>query len=296
MVVHVDAIKRRGKAIRVAFAAHFAVGDDVEPGALLLGDGHDRGVVPGLLEPLLGHTPQFLNAGPRGESAGQLLAVDQPAQAGRRIRRGSWGCARPPRRGVSHRLFANLSHTSHPRYTHRPAGLFIAPLKAKGDLAEVMIAADLVRRGYKIAIPYGEDWDFDLIVCRDERLERVQCKYTTLERHLHHRPLPLAFADKWQGKATKHYTGGDDRLDGRLRPRPRIAATTSPLASSATASGDCGYGWQPPLNNQRQVRVRISRDDYHRDLMEPAGLEPAASVGASDDALPTELWPRRPGF
>ena len=41
-----------------------------------------------------------------------------------------------------------------------------------------MIAADLVRRGYKIAIPYGEDWDYDLIVCRDEMLERVQCKYT----------------------------------------------------------------------------------------------------------------------
>jgi hypothetical protein len=41
-----------------------------------------------------------------------------------------------------------------------------------------MIAADLIRRGYKVAIPYGEDWDFDLIVCRDERLERVQCKYT----------------------------------------------------------------------------------------------------------------------
>ena len=41
-----------------------------------------------------------------------------------------------------------------------------------------MIAADLIRRGHKIAIPYGEDWDFDLIVCREERLERVQCKYT----------------------------------------------------------------------------------------------------------------------
>jgi hypothetical protein len=41
-----------------------------------------------------------------------------------------------------------------------------------------MIAADLIRRGYKIAIPYGEDWDFDLIVCRDAQLERVQCKYT----------------------------------------------------------------------------------------------------------------------
>ena len=55
----------------------------------------------------------------------------------------------------------------------------MAQLKAKGDLAEVMIAADLIHRGYKVAIPYGEDWDFDLIVCRKERLERVQCKYTT---------------------------------------------------------------------------------------------------------------------
>ena len=55
----------------------------------------------------------------------------------------------------------------------------MAPLKAKGDLAEVMIAADLIRRGYRIAISYGEDWNFDLILCRDEqRLERVQCKYT----------------------------------------------------------------------------------------------------------------------
>ena len=41
----------------------------------------------------------------------------------------------------------------------------------------MMVVADLMRRGYKIALPYGEDWDFDLIVCRGERLERVQVKY-----------------------------------------------------------------------------------------------------------------------
>jgi len=41
----------------------------------------------------------------------------------------------------------------------------------------MMVAADLMRRGYKIAFPYGEDWDYDLIVCRDEKLERVQVKY-----------------------------------------------------------------------------------------------------------------------
>jgi hypothetical protein len=50
--------------------------------------------------------------------------------------------------------------------------------KAKGDLAELKVAADLRSRGYRIAIPYGEDWDFDLILCRDDRsFERVQVKY-----------------------------------------------------------------------------------------------------------------------
>lgn len=47
--------------------------------------------------------------------------------------------------------------------------------KAKGDLAELKVAADLRSRGYRIAFPYGEDWDYDLILCRhDGRLERVQ--------------------------------------------------------------------------------------------------------------------------
>jgi hypothetical protein len=49
--------------------------------------------------------------------------------------------------------------------------------KAKGDLAELKVAADLRARGYKIAFPYGEDWDFDLIVARHGALERVQVKY-----------------------------------------------------------------------------------------------------------------------
>ena len=54
----------------------------------------------------------------------------------------------------------------------------MAPLKRKGDLAELMVAADLRRRGYKISIPFGEDCDYDLVVERHGRLERVQVKYT----------------------------------------------------------------------------------------------------------------------
>jgi hypothetical protein len=50
--------------------------------------------------------------------------------------------------------------------------------KAKGDLAEAMVFADLIKRGHKVALPYGEDWDYDLIVSRDGVLERLQVKYT----------------------------------------------------------------------------------------------------------------------
>jgi hypothetical protein len=51
-------------------------------------------------------------------------------------------------------------------------------LKARGDLAELTVATDLLQRGHKIAIPYGEDCDFDLILIRGSRLQRVQVKYT----------------------------------------------------------------------------------------------------------------------
>jgi hypothetical protein len=55
----------------------------------------------------------------------------------------------------------------------------MAALKAKGDLAELKVACDLVERGYRVAIPFGEDCDFDLVFWETpERLERVQVKYT----------------------------------------------------------------------------------------------------------------------
>ena len=52
---------------------------------------------------------------------------------------------------------------------------------AKGEIGEAMIVADLQRQGHGIAIPFGHDLPFDLIVVRKEdgALEKVQCKYTT---------------------------------------------------------------------------------------------------------------------
>jgi hypothetical protein len=46
----------------------------------------------------------------------------------------------------------------------------------KGDLAEVAVMNDLMKKGYKICIPYGSDWRFDLLVFHDKNYKRVQVK------------------------------------------------------------------------------------------------------------------------
>jgi hypothetical protein len=50
----------------------------------------------------------------------------------------------------------------------------------KGEIGEAMVLADLQRKGYGVAIPFGHDLPFDLILIRKPSgaLERVQCKYT----------------------------------------------------------------------------------------------------------------------
>ncbi|MBI5732808.1 hypothetical protein HY967_02510 [Candidatus Jorgensenbacteria bacterium] len=49
--------------------------------------------------------------------------------------------------------------------------------KIKGDLGQAMVMADTLKRGYKVALPLGEDWRYDLIVLKNRKLLRIQCKY-----------------------------------------------------------------------------------------------------------------------
>lgn len=51
----------------------------------------------------------------------------------------------------------------------------------KGEIGEAMVIADLMRQGHDIAIPFGHNQPYDLIVIRKEdgRLEKVQVKHTT---------------------------------------------------------------------------------------------------------------------
>jgi len=69
-----------------------------------------------------------------------------------------------------------------------------------------MVAADLMRRGYKVAFPYGEDWDYDVIVCREETLERVQVKYSCSDGEVIHVKCFSHSLTNGRIRQTKHYT------------------------------------------------------------------------------------------
>jgi PD-(D/E)XK endonuclease len=79
--------------------------------------------------------------------------------------------------------------------------------KAKGDIAELKVAADLRTLGYKLAFPYGEDVDFDLILCRDNgALERVQVKYARSDGRVIVVQCRSHSLTSGKVKTTKYYT------------------------------------------------------------------------------------------
>jgi hypothetical protein len=135
--------------------------------------------------------------------------------------------------------------------------------KGKGDLAELKVATDLLRRGHRVAIPFGEDWDFDLIVCRaGGLLERIQVKHS---------------ASKEGILVVK--CGSHSLTNGRVRRTKRYTAQTIDWIAvyDSTTEGcfyipasELGGGRSmlhlrlvPPLNGQR-VGIRNAAD--YRDI------------------------------
>ena len=64
----------------------------------------------------------------------------------------------------------------------------------------------MIERGHKIAVPFGEDCDFDLIVSREGVLERLQVKHATSRNGVI--PVKCRSHSLTNGKVrqTKHYT------------------------------------------------------------------------------------------
>lgn len=139
-----------------------------------------------------------------------------------------------------------------------PEATPLAPLKQKGDLAELMVASDLLQRGYKIAIPYGEDWDYDLIFERDGTLERVQVKHATSDgRRILVRCTSHSLTNG-KIKRTKHYTSAT--IDW-IAVYDATTARCYYLPASELADGrrELTLRVAPPRNRQR-LKIRYAVD------------------------------------
>ena len=90
--------------------------------------------------------------------------------------------------------------------------------------------ADVLRRGYRVLLPFGEDWPFDLMVLRNGIDERVQCKYGRSDGRV--LIATCESTDNWS--IIKHTKALIDVLASTTRPRG--GAPTSRPRSWGTAA------------------------------------------------------------
>ena len=158
----------------------------------------------------------------------------------------------------------------------------MADLKKKGDLAELKVASDLLARGHRVAIPFGEDSDYDLICDTEGVLHRIQVKFAQSD-----------------GCVLAVRCGSHSLTNGKVRKRKQSTAETIDwIAVYDRTSDRCYYVSADELGSGRTIihlRLQEARngqrqgihfaDDYEsfpvpilgRLEMEPAGLEPATS-------------------
>lgn len=60
--------------------------------------------------------------------------------------------------------------------------------KAIGEISQAQILAALLRKGYSVSIPWGDNQRYDFILDVNGDLKRVQCKTAKLERGRVHVP------------------------------------------------------------------------------------------------------------
>ena len=155
--------------------------------------------------------------------------------------------------------------------------------KQKGDVAELKVACDLRDRGYRIAIPFGEESDYDLIIDRDGLLERVQVKYTESDGVVIEVNCRSNSLTNGKVRCVKRYTSA---MIDWLAVYDRTSDRCYYIPSSELGDGRDHFSLRlkAPRNFQRAGihfaehyldPIGALQESFER--MEPAGLEPATS-------------------
>ena len=121
----------------------------------------------------------------------------------------------------------------------------------KGKLAESLVMAEAIRRGFIVSVPFQEDCSYDLILDTGERLLRVQVKYTKSDGNVI--KVSCQSCNNWQ---TKHY---DENTIDAFICYDATAKLFLYLGPELFRQRTVNFRLEEPLNNQ-VAGVRFAKD------------------------------------
>lgn len=82
--------------------------------------------------------------------------------------------------------------------------------KTKGNIAETFVLANLIKEGFTVSIPYGENSRYDLIIETERGFKKIQIKYISKRKDRGYYVLPLRSvrANKKHNRII-HYTSSE---------------------------------------------------------------------------------------
>ena len=157
----------------------------------------------------------------------------------------------------------------------------MATLRQKGDLAELKVGADLIDRGCRLSIPFGEDSDYDLIADYEGRFHRVQVKYARSDGQIVVIRCRSHSLTMGRVRATKHYTPSMIDWIAAYDPTTECCYYCPSWELGPSGRAILHLRLRPARNGQR-AGIREAADYTEPDFsqapsMEPAGIEPATS-------------------
>jgi PD-(D/E)XK endonuclease len=126
-----------------------------------------------------------------------------------------------------------------------------------GQRSEAIIQAELVKRGYRVLIPFGINHRYDLVLDCGERFVRVQCKTGRLRKDGAIRFHAQSVRVNTRKTFVRPYL--PDEVDLFLIYCPDTEKVYAVPIEEATTGGETALRVRPPKNNQRR-RVRWAAD------------------------------------
>ena len=123
--------------------------------------------------------------------------------------------------------------------------------KTKGSVAELAVATRLMKEGWRVSFPYGENARYDLVAEREGRFVRIQVKYTTPKSGV--LPVNCCSSNNW---SVLQYTPEEIDIVAVYNSQDEriyfVPVTQLP-------KGHMKLRLDPPKNSQK-VKVRYARD------------------------------------